>query len=295
MLENKRRWVWLGLGVVAWLFGWAHAQTVTVHDDQGQSLAFAAPPQRIVSLLPAITEMVCELGGCDRLVGVDRHSNHPARVRDLPRLGGMEDTPLEILLQLKPDLVLVAGSTRLLTRMRRLGLRVMAFEPRDENDTARMGQALARVLGGGEALWAAYENRQQALWRDLARRVPPSIQGQRLYIEVGDGPYVAAQSSFIGQALQRVQLQVAVPGTWGVFPRLSPEWVLREQPDWIVLSSSATPVQRRPAWGRLQAVQAQRVCVLNPAQMDTLVRPGPRLSEGIAAILACMNPQALPS
>ena len=284
----------VGLGLLLGLAGWVQAQTV-VRDDQGQSVVLDAPPQRIVSLLPAITEMVCELGACDRLVGVDRHSNHPARVRDLPRLGGLEDTSLERLLQLKPDLVLVAGSARLLPRMRNLGLRVLVFEPRDDSDTARMGLALARLLGGGDAAWRAYESRQQEAWHDLARRVPPQARGHRIYIEVGEGPYVAAQTSFIGQALERVQLQAAVPGTWGVFPRLSPEWVLRQSPDWIVLSASATSAARRPGWAALSAVQDRRVCVLNPAQMDTLVRPGPRLSEGIAAILACMNAQALPA
>ncbi|MEY2620611.1 MAG: hypothetical protein RIT26_431 [Pseudomonadota bacterium] len=282
-----RRWVCAAL--TGLLCGLSCAQTV-VSDDRGQALSFQAPPQRIVSLLPAITEMVCELGGCERLVGVDRHSNHPARVRDLPRLGGMEDTPLEALVQLKPDLVLVAGSARLLPRMQSLGLRVMVWEPRDEADTNRMGQTLARVLGTGDNAWAAYAARQQQAWRDLARKVDTAQAGQRIYIEVGEGPYVAAQSSFIGQALERVRLRAAVPGHWGVFPRLSPEWVLREQPDWVVLSSTATAPSRRPGWDRLRAVTNRRVCVLSPDQMDMLVRPGPRLSEGIAAILACMNP-----
>lgn len=270
---------------------WTPAQTV-VSDDRGQSFSFSTPPQRIVSLLPAITEMVCELGACERLVGVDRHANHPPRVRELPRLGGMEDTPLEALVQLKPDLVLAAGSARLLKRMQGLGMRVMVFEPRDDADTSRMGRALARVLGLGEGAWTAYEARQQQVWRDLAGRVGAPATERRIYIEVGEGPYVAAQTSFIGQALERVRLQAAVPGTWGVFPRLSPEWVLRQQPDWIVVSSTATPPARRPGWAGLQAVRAGRVCVFNPSQMDTLVRPGPRLSEGIAAILACMMPDA---
>jgi iron complex transport system substrate-binding protein len=281
------RWVCVALGCL--LVGWTQAQTVVI-DDRGHALTFAAPPQRIVSLLPAITEMVCELGACERLVGVDRHSNHPPQVRDLPRLGGMEDTPLEALVQLQPDLVLLAGSSRMLKRMQSLGLRVMVFEPRDGADTARMGQALARLLGVGDAAWAGYEARQQQAWRDLAGRIGAELAQGRVYIEVGEGPYVAAQSSFIGQALQRVGLQAAIPGTWGVFPRVSPEWVLREQPDWIVLSSTAAPPARRPGWSRLLAVQKGRVCTLNPGQMDTLVRPGPRLSEGIAAILACMTP-----
>lgn len=68
---------------------------VTVQDDSGQRSTLARPPQRIVSLMPSLTEAVCALQACERLVGVDRFSDWPARVQQLPRLGGLEDTPID--------------------------------------------------------------------------------------------------------------------------------------------------------------------------------------------------------
>ncbi len=290
MLEartHRRAWAaWALVGAAFLSTAWG--QTV-VRDDTRRPTLFSAPPQRIVSLLPAITEMVCELGACDRLVGVDRHSNHPTTVRGLPRLGGLEDTPLETVLKLQPDLVLVAGSARLLPRLQSLGLRVMVFEPRDLPDTERMARSLSMALTGSLSAWTAYEQRQQSSWLALAARTPPRWRQASVYIEVGEGPYVAAETSFMGEGLRRVGLRSAVPGDWGPFPRLSPEWVWRAGPDWIVLGSTATPVPRRPGWGQLAAVQGQRVCVLSADQMDTLVRPGPRLHEGIGAILDCLQ------
>jgi iron complex transport system substrate-binding protein len=288
---NGRGWLlamalWAAMGAVG-------AQTV-VQDDRGVPVTFATAPQRIVSLLPAITEMVCALSACDRLVGVDRHSNHPPQVLNLPKLGGMDDTPMEVLVQLKPDLVLVAGSTRLLPRMQSLGLRVMAFEPHDEADARRMGLSLSRLLWGSDERWLAHEQVQAQSWLALAQRVDASMRGARVYIEVGEGTYVAADTSFIGQALKRVNLVSAVPGTWGVFPRLSPEWVLREQPDWVVISSTSLAAQRRAGWRQLQALRHNRVCVLQPGEMDMLVRPGPRLVDGIASLVACMQKNASP-
>jgi iron complex transport system substrate-binding protein len=265
-----------------------------VQDDRGAVVSVDAPPERIISLLPAITEMLCELGGCDRLVGVDRYSNHPASVRALPRLGGMDDTPLEQVLQLKPDLVLLAGSTRSLKRMQDLGLRVMAFEPHDEADVQRLGKAVSLLLTGSDSIWRAYQQRQTQLWNDLAATVPERRRGSRIYIEVGAGPYVAAQNSFMGQALKRVGLLAAVPGHWGVFPRLSPEWVLHEQPDWVVLGPSAERFEQRPGWTQLKAMQTHQVCVLSTEQMDMLMRPGPRLHQGVAALLSCMQRPSAP-
>ena len=59
-----------------------------LRDDSGQTVRFDAAPQRIVSLLPSLTETVCALGQCAKLVGVDRYSNFPQSVRALPQVGG---------------------------------------------------------------------------------------------------------------------------------------------------------------------------------------------------------------
>ena len=77
---------WLVLCVMTVCSLAAHA--IDVVDDRGVTVHLPQPPKRIVSLLPSITETVRALGGCSRLVGVDRYSNWPASVRALPQLGG---------------------------------------------------------------------------------------------------------------------------------------------------------------------------------------------------------------
>ena len=67
------------------------AQAVQVTDDQGITLTLPKAPQRIVSLLPSLTETVCALGQCQRWVGVDRYSNFPGPVKRLPQVGGGMD------------------------------------------------------------------------------------------------------------------------------------------------------------------------------------------------------------
>ena len=87
------------------------AQALQLVDDRGVSVELAAAPQRIVSLLPSLTETVCELGQCHRLVGVDRYSNYPAPVRALPQMGGGLDPSLEAVSALS-RLCLMAVSAR---------------------------------------------------------------------------------------------------------------------------------------------------------------------------------------
>ena len=93
------------LVLAAVLWAATAAAQVTVTDDRGHRITLARPAQRIVSLLPSLTETVCALQACARLVGVDRFSNWPAQVQRLPQLGALEDTQIERLVALKPDRV----------------------------------------------------------------------------------------------------------------------------------------------------------------------------------------------
>ena len=109
----------LALAVVA-----GQAQAVQVTDDQGVTLTLPKAPQRIVSLLPSLTETVCALGQCQRLVGVDRYSNFPESVKKLPQVGGGMDPNIEAIVALHPDVVLAALSSRWAQRLTALGIPV---------------------------------------------------------------------------------------------------------------------------------------------------------------------------
>jgi len=84
----------------------AAPQAVSFVDDRGVAVSLSAPAHRIVSLLPSLTETVCAMGACARLVGTDRYSNYPAPVQALPKTGGLDDANIEMIVALKPDVVL---------------------------------------------------------------------------------------------------------------------------------------------------------------------------------------------
>lgn len=257
-------------------------------DDRGVTLTLAQPPQRIVSLLPSLTETVCALDGCARLVGVDRWSNWPAAVQALPRLSGLEDVQIEALLRLKPDLVLAARSQRALDRIESLGVPVLALTTDTHADLQRTLAVVAAVLGDparGPAAWAALQQQMAA----AAARVPPALRGARAYVEIGATPYAAGPGSFIGQTLQALGLGNVVPPEMGPFPQLNPEFVVRAQPDVVLtVAREARTMAQRPGWGALRALQAQRLCAFDAPAWDVLVRPGPRLGEAAALVADCL-------
>jgi iron complex transport system substrate-binding protein len=266
------------------------ASATTVSDDRQQTIHIPAAPQRIVSLLPSLTETVCVLGRCERLVGVDRYSNWPASVRSVPVVGGGLDPSIERIVALKPDLVLAAGSTRGAERLEALGLRVLRLEPSNHADAQRVfmavGQALHLSEGDVQRAWQGIEAEVKTEVGGLS----PAARSMRVYVEVSPTPHGASESSFIGETLQRMGVGNILPGRLGPFPQVNPEFVVLAQPDVILVGdSSRDSLLKRPGWSRLSAIQQQRVCVLTPAESDMLVRAGPRMAEGVRLMVACLN------
>jgi len=287
MAELRLRWLLLiCLALLA-----LPARALQITDDRGVQITLAAAPQRIVSLLPSLTETVCELGQCQRLVGVDRYSNYPAQVRQLPQVGGGIDPNVEAIVALRPDVVLLATSSRVAARLQSLGIPVVALEPRSHADVQRVLELVGRLLDVPDA---------QRVWRKIdaavtaaARSLPAGLKGTRVYFEVNSGPYAASESSFIGETLTRLGVKNIVPASLGPFPKLNPEFVVRADPDLIMVGdSNAADMAKRPGWAGMRAIRAQRVCAFSPQQSDMLVRAGPRMADGARLMAQCLMAKA---
>ncbi len=273
---------------------WAVAlqvQALQLVDDRGVTVDLPRSPQRIVSLLPSLTETVCELGACGRLVGVDRYSNHPASVRGLPQVGGGLDPSIEAIVALKPDVVLMATSSRAIARLESLGLKVVALEPKTATDVQRVIGKVGQVLEAADA---------QRVWRVIdagvsaaAQSLPASARSTRVYFEVNAGPYAAGTSSFIGETLTRLGVRNVIGPELGPFPKINPEYVVRADPDLIMVSErNALGLEQRPGWAGMRAIRQQRLCRFTPEQSDVLVRPGPRMAEAARLMARCIADKA---
>ena len=281
-----RLWLFVCLGL------WLHAAAaVTVTDDRQVAVMFTQTPKRIVTLLPSLAETVCVLGACERLVGTDKHANWPASVKALPKLGGLDDTQLEALVRLKPDVVLLAKSARIIARLEALGIPVLALEPQTHADVHRVLQTVAAVLQLPNA-----QEQADAVWQNIQRQVsqaqakiPAQAINAAVYFEASTGGYAAGEASFIGEIMRQLGLKNIVPAGMGAFPQLNPEFVVRANPQLIVLAQSmVTNLSQRPGWSTIAAIKNKRVCVFPSGQADILVRPGPRLGEAAQLISDCV-------
>ena len=284
--------VLLALAVTACLATSAHAVQIT--DDRGKTFEFKAAPQRIVSLLPSLTESVCALQQCHRLVGTDRYSNWPESVNKLPKLGGGVDPNIESVVALKPDLILMSTSGRGRDRLEALGFTVVAMEPRRLVDAERVLNTLGAILHvppeqGAKRTWREIDAAVEAAKQSL----PANVKGARVYFEVSRGPYAAGEKSFMGEILTRLGARNVIPASLGPFPRLNPEFIVRANPDVIMIGNrSMQEATTYLGWGAMKAVREKRVCTFDAAEYDVLVRPGPRMAEAARLMARCLADKA---
>ena len=283
----------LSLTMAAWCcFALALARiagAVVLRDDLGRRVDVPTPPRRIVSLLPSLTETVCALGACDHLIAVGRFDDWPPAIRGLPRVGDLDQVSVERIVALHPDLVLLSNSQRAANRLGELGIPAFAIETDRYQDIARSIRLVGALLGRPRRAAALIAHIQAQVRRVCAAAIAarhgaaPSV-----YFEVDPAPYAAGPDSYIGGLMTRLGVRNIVPANLGLFPLLNPEFVVRANPDIIVVSRlDARRLAQRPGWAGIRAVRERHLCEFPAAVRDTIVRPGPRIAEGLRALAGC--------
>jgi len=278
------------------------ALPVTVTDDAGRELTFDAVPERIVSLAPSSTEIVCAVGGCDLLVGVTDFDDYPAEVADIPDVVLQASVDVERVVAAEPDLVIAAGNeitpSSVIDQLDQLGLTVMVLYPEtlDEvyGDIELVGDILdeAPVADG---LVGDMRNRVD----DVVAAVEGAARPRALYeVFYAEGStYTAGEGSFLASM---IDLAGADPVTGDAQGLIASEELVAADPQLILLGTAsydpsvADPevalgtVAARPGWADLAAVRDGNVV----PYLDDIVttRPGPRIVDGLEALARALHP-----
>ena len=252
-----------------------------------------AKPLRIVSLAPTATEDLYAVGAGPQVVAVDQNSDYPAAAKRTS-LSGL--TPnLEAIAKYSPDLVIsYQDANGLVAGLKKLGVPVL-IEPA----AATLADAYAQIDQIGQATGHLTQAQQvvttmKAKIAAEVRQAGSSHPGLTYYWELTANPYYSVTSStFIGQILGLFGLKsiadAADKASDGGYPQLSPEYIVKAQPQIIFLADNQaadggqTPavVAKRPGWSAVPAVKDGEVIGLND---DIASRWGPRLPQLVEQI-----------
>ena len=259
-----------------------------------------APPQRIVSIIPSVTEMLFAMGAGARVVGVGNFDRFPPEALTRPKVGGLIDPDTEKILSLKPDLIVVYGTqTDLRNQMDRAHVPMFLYEHAGLPDITTTIRALGQRVGSGTAA-NALADRIEASVADTRRRVAGKPRPRTLLVfgrdaETLRGVYASGGIGFLHDMLE------AAGGT-NVFAdvkrqsvQATTELILARAPDVIVevgVDTASAQARNLRAWdtlGSVPAVRSHRIYVLRG---DDLMNPGPRVAQAIRRIAEVLHPEA---
>ncbi len=275
------------------------AQATSLMDMYGREVVLDASATRIVALAPSDCEILCALGAEDLLVGRGAYCDYPESILDVPVVETGENTNLEQIIALQPQVVLMADMAQTAEQVQALedaGIRVVLSDANDIEGVytaIRMIGQLTGLEGEAEALVAD----MQATFDDIAARSEDT--GKTVYFEVSPleyGLWTAGVNTFMDELASLCGLTNAFADVEG-WAAISEEQVLERDPDYIVTISTyygegPTPVEEimgRAGWEGLTAIQNGDVF---NADSNEISRPGPRLKDAALALYAFVSGEA---
>jgi iron complex transport system substrate-binding protein len=255
-------------------------------------------PKRIVSLSPAITEILFAIDAGERVVGVTIHCDYPMAIEEkvkagaITRVGGFSGATVSIeqIHALNPDLVLLSADmhARIVAVLDAIGIASFAVEPKNFSQTYELIILLAEILGdtpAGEKVVAEMQEKIAA----VSERVK-NLATQRVFWILSNEPLMTAGGgTFITNAITLAGGQNIFAERSEQWPLISPEQALVQRPDWVLLASDmgeTAAVFRSPLWQQFAAVREGRTAIVSG---DLLYRYGPRLADAVVSIAAILH------
>ncbi len=277
----------------------AAAFPLTVTDGAGRSVTLKALPQRIVSLSPAITELLFAVGAGNQVVGVTTFCNYPPEATSREKIGGYSAKTISIekIVGLKPDLVVAESSMHadVIKALEPLAITVLAVKGASLGDVYANLELLGRLTGHSDTATTVVAN-MKATIKSVTDKVATIPQDKRVSVfwEIWDEPLMSAgPSSFPGQILELAGGKNIFADVNKDYPTVSAEDILKRNPAVIMgpdthadkLTTSL--ITRRPGWESVDAAKKGRIYLING---DTSSRPGPRLALALQDIAKALYP-----
>jgi len=288
-------------GRALWVFSillWVlPARGATFVDMVGRQVELQEPPRRIVPLAPSLTEILFALGAGDSVVGVTDYADYPPEAGGKPTVGGGVDPNLEVIVTLRPDLVLIAADANrweTLIQLEQLQIPVFGVKPVGVEGVlasiAKVGEAVGRQPQA-EGLIAHMRRRMAAVSRKVRVLVRPRV----LYV-VWIDPLIVAGGETVVDDLIHLAGGANIVRTPG-FPRYSLEELVLDPPDVILLALDRgglhheQALRHLPGWREVRPVREGTIRVLDAGLMS---RPGPRIVDAVELLARLLHPEAFP-
>lgn len=279
-------------GILFILFFSCPASGIDFTDAVNRQVSIPHTPQRIVSLVPSVTEILFKLGLEQHIVAATDFCTFPKAALKLPKVGGYADPSLESILLHQPDLVIAAADMNrpaLIRRLELMQIPVYVVHPQTVEATLATIANIGEITGAGEQgqqLADSIKLRIEKIQQQVSALKPKTT----LECVMLQPLTVAGPDTFIADIIDIVGGLNVVPKGPSRYPTWNTEALLTVDPEFIIVSTypgQPTPKHFFDHWPQLQAVRNQKIIEINA---DWIHRPGPRVILGIEALAKALHP-----
>lgn len=251
-------------------------------DDAGNRVHLGAPATRVVSLIPATTELVFALGAGDRLVGRTSWCDYPAAAAAVPDLGNGIGPNVEAVVAARPDLVLLyksASNTTAAGQLRGFGIATLELATDRMEDLDRIARLLGRALGRQAAADSLVLATATDLEAASAPSAHPPVRPSVFILAWDRPPLTLGRGSFLSEILERAGARNLFDDIATSSAPISIEAVAERNPDYILTTSTDEPaIAEREEWRVVPAVRERRFLRIHGSEFN---RPSPRIGQAI--------------
>lgn len=278
-------------GLLVLLFS-VTASGASFTDAMDRQISLPHTPERIVSLVPSVTEILFKLGLEKHIVAVTDFCTYPEEAQKLPKVGNYSDPSLESILLHKPDLIIAAADMNrpaLVRRLELLQIPVYVVYPQTIAATLETIQDLGKITGAEEQSRQLVNSIEMRIQR-IQQKISSSERPTTLECVLLQPLTVAGPDTFVADIITIAGGQNVVPKGPSRYPTWNIEALLTVDPETIIVSSYSgqpDPKHYFDRWPQLRAVQNQRIINIDA---DWIHRPGPRMILGIETLAQALHP-----
>jgi len=258
-----------------------------ITDTSNKEVTFTKLPEKVISLIPAATEIIYDLNSQEKLIGIDSYSNYPEDTKNKTKLDTNTGLNIESIVSLNPDVVFMSKMGQTIDQYNNLinsGIKVIMVDASSIEQTYTMIDLIGKVLGK-ENESNKIVNQMKIDFTDIKNSVK-NKEPKTIYYEISPleyGLWTSGNNTFENEIMKMLNID-NIFGDINGWSQVSEEQVLIKNPQYIVTTTAdygqtkaSDEILGRKNWNNIEAIKLKQVYVIDP---DIMARPTKRLVEG---------------
>lgn len=261
-------------------------------DSMGNELELEKTPEKVISLSPAITEILYALDLGDKIVGTTDYCDYPEEAKNTPKMGGFNTPNLELIVDSQPDLVFISSGVQaeLSNKFKELGIKTFALDAKTVDQVIENIKTMGKLMDAQEKAEEIASDMEKR--RDAVKKAVEGLEKPLVFFEIWNEPLLSAgPETFISNILDIAGGINFAEDCETDYPQISLEVLLDRDPDFYIAIDHRknTDISTRPGFESLKALQNNQYYKIED---DYVTLPGPRIIQGLERVAEIIHPEA---